>query len=79
MYSFPRLETIWIHLVLAASRIIRDHYPPVDRVADVSKEERIEDLSDLSDEDLDRMREIRDAAREKNGQTPDTNLEGIPT
>ena len=62
-----------IPAILAASRIIHDHYPPVDRVADVSKEERIEDLSDLSDEDLDRMREIRDAAREKNGQTPDTN------
>ena len=49
---------------------------PIQRVVDVS--ERIEDLCDLTDEQLDRMRLIRDEAREKNGQTPDTNLEGIP-
>ena len=67
-----------IPAVLAASRIVHDHFPPVERVADVSKEERIEDLSDIPDADIDRMKEIRDAAREKNGQTPDTNLEGIP-
>ena len=46
---------------LRASRALALHFPPVQRVADVS--ERIEDLSDVPDEELDRMREIRDAAR----------------
>ena len=50
---------------LAASRIVRETFPPVERVADVSTEERIEDLPDLPDEALDRMREIRDDARKK--------------
>ena len=48
---------------LRASRALALHFPPVQRVADVS--ERIEDLPDLSDEELDSMREIRDAARAK--------------
>ena len=48
---------------LRASRALALHFPPVQRVADVS--ERIEDLSELSDAELDRMREIRDAARQK--------------
>ena len=50
--------------VLRASRALALHFPPVQRVADVS--EGIEDLSDLSDEQLDRMKVIRDAARSEN-------------
>ena len=42
-------------------------HPPVQQVEDVT---RIEDLSDLSDADLGRMRAIRDEARQKNGVTP---------
>ena len=48
-----------IPAALAASRIIRETFPPGERVADVSDRPEIEDLSDLSDEDLERMREIR--------------------
>ena len=48
---------------LRGARAFTLQHPPVQRVADVS--ERIEDLPDLSDEDLDRMSEIRDAARQK--------------
>ena len=44
-------------------------FPPIQRVADVS--EPIEDLSDLSDEQLDRMRAIRDAARKAKGREAD--------
>lgn len=44
--------------VRIGSAMLKDHYPPVARVADVS--ERFEDLSHLSDEKLDRMRAIRD-------------------
>ena len=40
------------------------------RVADVS--ERIEDLSDVPDATRDEMRTIRDAARQKNEETPVT-------
>ena len=40
------------------------------RVADVS--ERIEDLSDVPDTTLEEMRAIRDAARQKNEETPVT-------
>ena len=43
------------------------HFPPIQRVADVS--ERIEDLSDIPDADIERMKAIRDAARAKNEQT----------
>ena len=50
---------------LRASRALNLHFPPVQRMADVSG--RIEDLSDVPDEELDRMREIRDAARAKKG------------
>ena len=42
-------------------------HPPVQQVEDVT---RIEDLPDLSDADLGRMRAIRDEARQKNGVTP---------
>ena len=48
---------------LRAARALSLHFPPVQRVADVS--ERIEDLSDLSDATLEEMRVIRDAARAK--------------
>ena len=43
-----------------ASDIIRAHFPPVQQVADVTP---IEDLTDLSNEQLNRMREIRDSYR----------------
>ena len=49
---------------LRAARALSLHFPPIQHVADVS--ERIEDLGDLSDEQLDRMREVRDAARREN-------------
>ena len=49
---------------LRASRALALHFPPIQRVADVS--ERIDDLSDLSDDDIDQMKEIRDAARKAN-------------
>ena len=47
---------------LRAARALSLHFPPIQRVEDVT---RIEDLPDMSDTDLDRMREIRDAARAK--------------
>ena len=46
-----------------ASRALALHFPPIQRVADVS--ERIEDLSDIPDADIERMKAIRDAARAK--------------
>ena len=52
------------HDFLRAARALSLHFPPVQQVEDVS--ERIEDLSDLTDEQLDRMREIRDEARAEN-------------
>ena len=49
---------------LRAARALSLHFPPIQRVADVS--ERIEDLSDIPDADIERMKAIRDArAREK--------------
>ena len=51
---------------LRAARALSVHVPPIQRVADVS--ERIEDLSDIPDADIERMKEIRDAARAKNEQ-----------
>ena len=54
---------------LQAARALSLHFPPIQRVEDVT--ERIEDLSDLSDEDLDRMREIRDAARQAKAKDSD--------
>ena len=51
--------------VRAASRVIVENFPPVARVDDVSDGPDIEDLSDIPDSDLNRMREIRDAARAK--------------
>ena len=53
--------------VRAGSAIIKDHYPPVAQVEDVS--ERIEDWCDIPDEALERMKEIRDAARAAKGET----------
>ena len=50
-----------------AARALSLHFPPMQRVADVS--ERIEDLCDIPDEALERMREIRDASRAKKEQT----------
>ena len=54
---------------LRASRALALHFPPIQRMADVS--ERIEDLSDIPDADIDRMKEIRDTARARKAQTPD--------
>ena len=42
--------------IRTASRIVYEHFPPVAKVADVS-DPRIEDLSDIPDAELDRMRE----------------------
>ena len=53
---------------LRAARALSLHFPPMQRVADVS--ERIEDLSDIPDADIERMKAIRDEARQKNGVTP---------
>ena len=52
---------------LRAARALALHFPPVQRVADVS--ERIEDLPDMSDDALDRMRAIRDEERAKNAKS----------
>ena len=52
---------------LRASRALAQHFPPIQRMADVS--DRIEDLSDIPDADIARMKAIRDAARAKNEQT----------
>ena len=49
---------------LRAARALSLHFPPIQRVADVS--ERIEDLSDVPDTTLEERRAIRDAARQKN-------------
>ena len=51
---------------LRGARALSLHFPPMQRVADVS--ERIEDLWDIPDEALERMKAIRDAARAKNEQ-----------
>ena len=58
------LETGDSHDFLRAARALSLHFPPIQRVEDVS--DQIEDLSDLSDADLNRMREVRDAARREN-------------
>ena len=50
------------------ARALSVHVPPMQRVADVS--ERIEDLSDVPDATRDERRTIRDAARQKNEETP---------
>ena len=52
---------------LRGARAFPLQHPPVQRVEDVS--ERIEDLSDIPDADIERMKAIRDAARAKNEQT----------
>ena len=51
---------------LRGARAFTLQYPPIQRVEDGS--ERIEDLSDIPDADIERMKEIRDAARAKNEQ-----------
>ena len=48
---------------LRAARALSLHFPPIQRMADVS--ERIEDLSDGPDATLEERRAIRDAARGK--------------
>ena len=53
--------------VLRAARALTLQYPPIQRVEDVS--ERFEDLSDLTDEQLQRMKAVRDAARLENEQS----------
>ena len=60
---------VGVPAVRAASRVIVENFPPVARVADVSDGEQFEDLSDIPDADIARMKEIRDAARQKNKQT----------
>ena len=55
---------------LPAARALSVHVPPMQRVADVS--ERIEDLSDVPDATREERRAIRDAARQKNEETPVT-------
>ena len=52
---------------LRGARAFTLQHPPVQQVEAVT---RIEDLPDLSDADLGRMRAIRDEARQKNGVTP---------
>ena len=52
---------------LRAARALSLHFPPVQRTADVS--ERIEDLSDLSDEQSENLVKALDAARAKKGAT----------
>ena len=52
---------------LRAARALSLHFPPIQRMAEGS--ERIEDLSDIPDADIARMKAIRDAARAKNEQT----------
>ena len=52
---------------LRGARAFTLQHPPVQQVEDVTP---IEDLPDLSDADLGRMRAIRDEARQKNGVTP---------
>ena len=59
------LDNGGVPAVRAASRVIVENFPPVARVADVSDGEQIEDLSDIPDADIARMKEIRDAARAK--------------
>ena len=54
---------------LRGARAFTLQHPPIQRVEDVS--ERIEDLSDIPDADIERMKAIRDAARAKNEQPPD--------
>ena len=55
---------------IRAARALSMHVPPIQRVADVS--ERIEDLSDVPDATREERRAIRDAARQKNEETPET-------
>ena len=45
-----------IPAVRAASRIVRETFPPVEKVADVSDAQRIEDLQDVPDATLEEMR-----------------------
>ena len=53
---------------LRGARAFTLQHPPIQRVADVS--ERIEDLSDVPDATREERRAIRNAARQKNEETP---------
>ena len=55
---------------LRGARAFTLQHPPVQRNEDVSERPVIEDLSDLSDEALERMRAIRDEERAENEQEP---------
>ena len=61
------LQSLDSEVFLRGARAFTLQHPPVQQVEDVT---RIEDLPDLSDADLGRMRAIRDEARQKNGVTP---------
>ena len=56
-------------IFLRGARAFTLQHPPVQRVEDVS--ERIEDLSDLSDAQLEKMEAVRDAARLENAKGKD--------
>ena len=60
------LDDSSIASTLAASKIVRETFPPIDRVTDVSDDERIPDLDDLTDEQLYQLRDLRDALRSEN-------------
>ena len=61
-----------VRTVKARTGIVREHFPPIEKVADVSDAQRIEDLSDVPDATREERRAIRDAARQKNEETPVT-------
>ena len=60
---------------LRGARAFTLQHPPVQRVADVS--EQIESLSDLSDEQLEKMEAVRDAARLENAKGKDKEMSGV--
>ena len=57
---------------LRGARAFTLQYPPIQRGADVS--EQIESLSDLSDEQLEKMEAVRDAARLENAKGKDKEM-----
>ena len=56
--------------IRAASQLIHDHFPPIERVADVSADQIPDMPSYVTDEDIDKMRAIRDAARARQTSPP---------
>ena len=60
---------------LRGARAFTLQYPPIQRAADVS--EQIESLSDLSDEQLEKMEAVRDAARLENAKGKDKEMSGV--